>query len=118
MSRNFQIVSPSGNIADIHLDGTKVHRRILSPHRQAVLKQNAELRKNRGALRSLSFGGLALDVPTSDIPMIERFFPGAMNAAHPDHKWMLRAFMRSPASIPYRVHDKPRGVSNAAYIKT
>ncbi len=78
--------------------------------RAAILDRNNELRKNRGAVRDLSFGRLALDVPLSDIPVIDRFFPGFASPSHPDHKWQVRRFLQSEASRPYRVEDYRRRV--------
>ena len=33
---------------------------------------------------------------------------GIANPAHPDHKWQLRRFMKSPASDPYRLQERKR----------
>lgn len=82
--------------------------------RGTTLNRNAELRKNKGAVRDWSFGRLALDIPEVDMPMLDRFFPGLADPSHPDHRWQLRAFMRSPASIPYRVEQGSK--TNAGHI--
>ena len=85
--------------------------------RQAVLERNAELRKTQGAVKTTSFGKLELDIPNQDIPMLNQMFPGCMDPTHPEHKLALRAFMRSPASTPYRVQEMKRGVNRGSHIQ-
>lgn len=72
------------------------------------MERNNELRKNPGAVKTTSFGKLELDIPISHMPMLDKFYPGIADPAHPDHKWQLRAFMGSPASAPYRLQDRKR----------
>ena len=45
------------------------------------------------------------DIPLDHLPMLDKFFPGLADPSHPDHRWQLRAFMRSPASAPYKVEQ-------------
>jgi len=79
--------------------------------RTAILARNQELRKNQGAVRTQSFGKLELDIPVTDFKVIAKFYPGIDNPAHPDHKWQMRRFLKSPASDPYRVNERKRGVN-------
>ena len=110
MPRKFTLQG-AGVIGEYHIDGDKVHRRLISPVRDKILGRNQELRKNDGAVKTTSFGKLELDIPICDIPMINGLYPGAMDPGHPDHKYQLRAFMKSPASEPYRLQERKRGVN-------
>lgn len=84
--------------------------------RNAVLQRNKELRKNPGAVKTTSFGKLELDIPLQDMAMLNKLFPGMANPADPGHKLALRAFMRSPASTPYRLQEQKRGVNRGSHI--
>lgn len=84
--------------------------------RAAVLARNAELRRNEGAVKTTSFGKLELDIPLVDMPMLNNLFPGMADPADPRHKTALRAFMRSPASVPYRLQEQKRGVNRGTHI--
>ena len=85
----------------------KSHR--VQSNRRAILDQNAELRKQQGAIKRTDGLRLALDIPISDMPMLEKFWPGISNPGHPNYKWAMRDFLKSPASAPYRVSDEKRG---------
>jgi hypothetical protein len=116
MTRKFYI--PGGGVTgEYHIDGDKVHRRLISPVADKVMERNKELRRNPGAVRTTSFGKLELDIPLAHMPMLDKYFPGIANPAHPDHKWQLRRFMKSPVSAPYRLQEQKRGVNRGAYIK-
>jgi hypothetical protein len=73
--------------------------------RNKILERNAELRKNSGAVKTTSFGKLELDIPLCDMPFLDSMYPGLADPSHPDHKWQLRKFMKSPASAPYRIQE-------------
>ena len=90
-------------------------RHMIDPNiSRAVKQRNAELRKTEGAVKTTSFGKLELDIPIQDLYMLDKYFPGLANPRHPDHKWQLRKFMKSPASAPYRLQDQRR--ANAGHI--
>ena len=76
-----------------------------------IMDRNRELRKAEGAVKTTTFGKLELDIPLAHMPMLNKFFPGIADPAHPDHKWQLRKFMASPASDPYRLQERKRGVN-------
>lgn len=92
----------------------KSHRE--QPNRNAIMQRNQELRKARGAVKTTSFGKLALDIPLADMQVLDKFYPGIANTGHPDHKWQLRRFLASPASDPYRVEDFRRQAKNLGHI--
>jgi hypothetical protein len=101
----FQI-NEDGIIADFHVDGTKVHRRLIDPNRTAILERNKELRRNQGAVRTTSFGKLELDIPIPDWKALCSVFPALGDNTHPDHKKTLRKFMASDLSAPYKVNER------------
>ena len=79
--------------------------------RSAILERNAELRKNDGAVRTWDFGKLELDIPITDFKVLAKLYPGLDDPRHPDHKYQMRKFLKSPASAPYRVIEQKRGVN-------
>jgi hypothetical protein len=97
-----------GVIGEYITEGTTVHRRLLQPERQAILKRNQELRKDKNAIKTTSFGKLELDIPLSDWSTICKLYPGIGENSHPQHKLMLRKFMASSASDPYRLQDRSK----------
>lgn len=95
-------------------DTLKSHR--VQSNADAILSQNAELRKSRGAIRNMDGMRLALDIPVSHMPVLNRFFPGISDPGHPDYKWQMKRFLKSPASDPYRVEEFRRKQANAGQI--
>jgi hypothetical protein len=93
------------------MDGTVARSRSYQPNRAAILKQNRELRKSPDAVRTTSFGKLELDIPITDWKVLGKFFPGLDDPSHPDHKWQMRRFLKSPASDPYRIVERKKGVN-------
>lgn len=97
-------------------DGTAYHRR-LQHDRKQIMERNAELRKNKGAIRNVEGMRLAADIPNADIQMLDAFFPGIANPGHPDYKWQMRRFLQSPASAPYKVEQGSRTNSSHIVVK-
>jgi hypothetical protein len=96
-----------------HQTHFEIDRGVIKSHstqadRNARLDRNNELRKNPGAVRDTSFGRLELDIPVTDFKVLAKFYPGIDNPAHPDHKYQLRKFLKSPAADPYRVTERKR----------
>ena len=110
MSSKFYIPQDAG-LREIILDNGKAHARTVGGPPDAIMRRNQELRKNDGAVKTTSFGKLELDIPLSHMPMLNKFFPELSNPSHPDHKFALRAFMKSPASAPYRLQEHKKGVN-------
>ena len=100
-------------VGEIVIEGDKVHRRIHTDHTIAsrVMARNKELQKNKGAVRTTSFGKLELDIPLTHMPMLNKLYPGMAEPGHPEHKHQLRKFMASSASDPYRIVERQRGVN-------
>ena len=55
-------------------------------------------------------------IPISDMPVLDKFFPGIANPGHPNHKFAMRAFLKSPASAPYRTEDFRKKQQGAGHI--
>ena len=110
MAHVFYIDNGDGVYSEFQIEDGIVHRRLHSPIRDTVMKRNQELRKNPGAVKTTSFGKLELDIPVLDLHMLDKYYPGIKDPGHPDHKWQLRRFMKSPSSAPYRVQEHKRGV--------
>lgn len=91
------------------VDGGIVKSHSTQADRNARLDRNNELRKNPGAVRQTGFGKLALDIPITDFKVIAKFYPGIDDPKHPDHKYQMRRFLKSPAADPYRVEERKRG---------
>ena len=109
-----RIVLPrAGYQTEMVIDKGVAHSRRLQTNRSAILDQNRELRKT-DAIKRTDGLRLALDIPLSDMPVLNRFFPGIADPAHPDYRWQMRRFMNHPASAPYRVSDGSK--TNAGHI--
>lgn len=113
--RDRMLLQRDGYVNEIRFDsdGKAYHRR-LQGNRQAIMERNAELRKNKGAIRNMEGMRLAADIPYTDIQMLDKFFPGIANPGHPDYKYQMRRFLNSPASAPYRVEQGSK--TNAGHI--
>ena len=96
----------------------KVYARHFTDHSiaSAVLERNKQLQRNPGAVKTTSFGKLELDIPLTHMPVLDRFYPGIADPAHPDHKYQLRRFMASPVSAPYRLQEHKRKAQGAGHI--
>lgn len=79
---------------DAH-DGV-VHRNLTQPTEDLILKRNAELRKNPGALRDLSFGRLAASIPMN---LFEKAIRDGYQLNSPDKETRqrdMRRFLLTP----------------------
>lgn len=85
------VVQPHENRLYVHTYGT---------NDDAVLRENAELRKNRDALRNLDWGVWALSIPAGDWARLVRVNPEIQTDAG------MRKFIASAESLPYRVREK------------
>jgi hypothetical protein len=81
----------------------KVHRRTSQPSADLILNRNAELRKNPGALRDLSFGRLVLNIPVNDLEMLERKYPELRSPDSTERTAAWARFTASAESAPYKV---------------
>jgi hypothetical protein len=91
---------------DFAIEDGKVHRRLSSPQREGILKENMTLQNDPGALRPLESMGCELRIPEPDYYMLIELFP-ELNS--PDGETQTRAwqrFLANPISDPYRVHAR------------
>ena len=76
------------------------------PSKDAILNDNAEIRKNPGALRTLDSMQWALQIPTVDYDKLIKCNP---LLSHPDADIRNKAwktFISSDESLPYRVREQ------------
>ena len=84
-------------------DGT-ITRQVVQPSRDMILANNAELRKNKGVIRDLSFGRLALRIPLVDMHYLKRKYP-VLN--EPDEAAIVKfwqKFVNTTEAEPYKVY--------------
>lgn len=87
---------------EIDSDG-QARSKLHQPTRDMILDNNAELRKNPGAIRPLSFMGLACTIPLEDWWNLVRKYPD-LNATNSDQREIaMQKFLRSSESAIYRV---------------
>jgi len=66
------------------------------PSRKLILERNAELRKNKGALRDLSFGRQLASIPTLDYYALQKKFPKLRAASAKDRSEEMMRVLRMP----------------------
>ncbi len=81
----------------------KIYRRLSQPSRDLILNQNAELRKNPGVIRDLSFARHTFRIPKIDMEVLKKKYPvlvdGDADAQRKFYVW----FLGQSESLPYRV---------------
>ena len=105
------VLPRDGYFTEVEIDNGVIKSRSAQANRHAILKKNHELRKNDGAIKTTTFGKLELDIPITDWKVLGKLFPGLDQPGHPDHKWQMRRFLKSPASDPYRMIARKKGVN-------
>jgi len=83
------------------------------PNRDQILRLNQEARKDPGALKHSSFGGLELSIPELDYYKLIRIYPELNSPDGTERTKAWRKFFHSAEAAPYRVRDrvrKPRGL--------
>lgn len=90
------------------MEGTHLVRTQVQPSQDIILDFNAELRKNKGALRHLSFAGLELNIPEIDFYVLLKKYPdlGCPDAEIKTKAW--RKFIGTSESDKFRVRDRRR----------
>ena len=88
----------------VELDSNGMARsKLVQPSRNMILDNNAELRKNPGAIRSLSFMGLACTIPLEDWYNLIRKYPDLGSPVAEIQQPAFEKFLRSSESAIYRV---------------
>jgi hypothetical protein len=89
--------------ADYKTEDGKLHRRLSTPNRNAILQENQELQRNKGALRDLGSMGCELRIPEPDYYMLVDLYPDldSKDADIQTRAW--QRFLASSASDAYRV---------------
>jgi hypothetical protein len=81
-----------------------IHREIVQPDRDLILANNAELRKNKGVIRDLSFARLALRVPLVDMYALKEKYPILANGSNEEIKRFWHRFIKTSEAEPYKVY--------------
>lgn len=84
-------------------DGT-INRRIVQPDRDLILARNAELRKNKGVIRDLSFARLALRIPVVDMHYLKIKYPVLNDGDEHAVVKFWRKFINTTEAEPYKVY--------------
>ena len=99
----------NGTLAEFVIENGTAHRRLFHPHKDKLLRRNSEVKKS--GTRSMDWGKQVAEIPECDLPMLRHFFGEALfNDKHNkwDRKIAREAFLKSPASDPYRVEERKR----------
>lgn len=99
----------NGIIGDFIIEDGVVHKRLIHPMENQVLKQNQEVKKS--GTRMMDWGKMVADIPADHLPVLREFFGEALfNPKHDkwDRKVAREAFLKSPASDPYRTEYRRR----------
>lgn len=91
-------------------DDLVAHTRVVQKSAPAILAMMNELRKSKGAIRSLSFGRWELSIPMDHYQMLLKQIPALSSIDPAESELAWRAFMQSSASGRYRMTEKKRGV--------
>ena len=76
---------------------------ILQPTRNLILNRNAELRKNPGAIKPLSFMGLELTIPLEDWHDLKSKYPDLGSSDTETQQKAFNKFLSSREADIYRV---------------
>lgn len=81
----------------------RLYAHLTQPSRDVILTRNAELRKNPGMIKDLSFGRFHLSIPLIDYETLKRKYPVLVQGSNDEKKAFYKKFIRSTESIPFRV---------------
>ena len=81
-----------------------ISRRIVQPSRDTILANNAELRKNKGVIRDLSFARLALRIPLVDMHYLKRKYPILENGSNDEQRKFWEKFIHTSEANPFKVY--------------
>jgi len=101
-----------------HFDGVLLHqfrmegdtlvRKQTQPNQDKIKNWNKELRKNKGALGHLSFGGLELNIPEVDYEALVIKYPDLRCKDSLTRTLAWTKFMATSEADPFRVRDRRR----------
>lgn len=90
----------------IRTEGNKITRILTQPTEEIILERNNELRKNKGALRDLSFGRQVASIPLNDFEMLRRKYPDLTEGDAEQRQNRLTKILSSSEGRKYLVQDK------------
>ena len=80
--------------------------RLMTQDQDHILDENAEIRKNEGALRKLQAMEWALQIPTLDYYNLTKANPELVSPDAEIRNKAWRKFIESDISLPYRVREQ------------
>ena len=90
----------------VFMEGRNLVSETTQPSQEAILRDNAEIRKSPGALRKLDAMQWELQIPQLDFDKLIKCNPGLTDPDGPARARAWKAFIASAESIPYRVRDQ------------
>ena len=81
----------------------RLYRQMTQPDQGLILNRNAELRKNPGVIKDLSFGRQVLTIPEVDYIALCRKYPVLVNGSNKEIELFYKKFLKSSESLPFRV---------------
>lgn len=81
----------------------KLYRELSQPSRSLILERNAQLRREPGAVRDLSFGRLALTIPLEDWAELREKYPDLASKDPGIKSAAWKRFISGAESEPFRV---------------
>jgi len=90
----------------VYMEGRNLVSATTQPGQDAILRDNAEIRKNPEALRKLEAMQWSLQIPQLDYDKLIKCNPGLTDPDGPTRAKAWKAYIASPESLPYRVRDQ------------
>lgn len=81
----------------------KIYRKLTQPNRDLILNRNAELRKNPGVIRDLSFARHTFSIPKIDFEILKKKYPVLVDGDADSQRKFYVWFLGQSESLPYRV---------------
>ena len=86
--------------------GDKLQRRLTQPSESIILERNAELRKDPGAIKDLSFGRWVGTIPLNDYEALCRKYPELKHGDGKQRQTCLMKILNSVEGRKYLVQPK------------
>jgi hypothetical protein len=81
----------------------RIYRKLSQPERGRILAHNAELRKNAGVIKDLSFARHSLTIPLEDYEVLRKKYPVLDHGSQAEQQQFWLKFLKSSESLIYRV---------------
>jgi hypothetical protein len=91
--------------SEVKIEGDEVVRLLTQPSADIILERNNELRKNKGALRDMSFGRQVASIPLNEFEMLKRKYPDLVDGDAQQRQMRLMKILNSSEGRKYLVQD-------------